>query len=274
MSDTAPLENDMPKSDSRLTDHSGRRKAAATISSILASAANTPQQIASVFRRRYPTIAVTGMSGVGKTRLVDTLTKRNTAAVSLEIGSTNMERRTRQSSKFRGFRFLVVPGNNAATRLAALEEVFHDHPVDGVIHVVANGYATPRRFNTGSSDSSFSRDELLAAELEDWTITAHRIAAMAVRRESPIWLVIAVTKTDLYPDEVDKALDYYSPNSGSPFGTKLDELQSLVGGAKIWVDVLPVCAPPGSGGTRAKDSKCSEQLDTLTNRLQHLSGQL
>lgn len=100
----------------------------------------------------------------------------------------------------------MVPGDNAATRLTALEEVFHDHSVDGVIHVVANGFATPRQFSKSSDGSTASRDERLNAELEDWTITAHRIAAMTVRRESPIWLVMAVTKTDLYPEEIEKAL--------------------------------------------------------------------
>ena len=48
-----------------------------------------------------------------------------------------MERRTRRNARLRGYRFRVVPGENAATRLGALDEVFHDEPVDGVLHVVA-----------------------------------------------------------------------------------------------------------------------------------------
>ena len=139
----------------------------------------------------------------------------------------------------------MVPGDNAATRLSALDEVFHDEPVDGVIHVVANGYATPRRTAGTSGTATASRDQQLAAELEDWVITSHRIASMAVRRDRPIWLVIAVTKADLYPDRVDEAVAYYSPGSGTPFGDKVDELRALAGGAKLSIDVLPVCSQGG-----------------------------
>ena len=91
---------------------------------------------------------------------------------------------------------------------------------------------------------------------------------MAVRRDSPIWLVIAVNKTDLFPDEIDKAVDYYSPGSGSPFGNRIDELRALVGGAKLWVDVLPVSTQdaPVSG------IASSALIDTLVERLGHLSG--
>jgi hypothetical protein len=109
--------------------------------------------------------------------------------------------------------------------------VFHDEAVDGVLHVVSWGHATPRRPAGTTGAAQATREELLAAELEDWTITAHRIASMAVRRERPTWLVIAVTKADLFADDVDAAVRYYSPGSGSPFGDKLDELRALAGGA-------------------------------------------
>ena len=76
-------------------------------------------------------VAVTGMTGVGKSQLVDRLARRTSADGVPEVGSAVMERRTRRSPRLHGFRFLVVPGDNAATRLAALDEVFHDEPVDG-----------------------------------------------------------------------------------------------------------------------------------------------
>ena len=123
-------------------------------------------------------------------------------------------------ARLHGFRFLVVPGDNAATRLGALDEVFHDEPVDGVIHVVANGHATPRRTAGTTGTATATREEQLAAELEDWAITSHRIASMAVRRDKPVWLVIAVTKTDLYPDELDEVVDYYSPGAAHRSATR------------------------------------------------------
>lgn len=255
----------------------GRAAVGATVAGgVLTALASAPERAGRLWRRRFPTVAVTGMTGVGKTHLADRLAGRSLSGVA-EVGSAVMERRTRRSPRLHGFRFLVVPGDNAATRLGALDEVFHDEPVDGVVHVVANGYATPRRTAGTTGAAVATREEQLAAELEDWTITAHRIASMAVRRDKPVWLVIAVSKADLYADEVDEAVRYYSPGSGTPFGDKVDELRALAGRAKLSVDVLPVSAL-GSGDRAASGSssisakQASTMVDALATRLAQLSG--
>src|SRR5664279_251607 len=93
--------------------------------------------------------------------------------------------------------------------------------------------------------ASATREEQLALELEDWAITSHLIASMAVRRHKPIWLIVAVTKTDLYPDDIAEAVHYYSPGSGSAFGAKVDALRAIAGGAKLSTDVLPVSSQGG-----------------------------
>ncbi|CAM3001510.1 MULTISPECIES: GTPase domain-containing protein [Dermacoccus] len=247
---------------------SGSGKAAIGTSiagSALTAVSTAPEKLSTLLHRRYPTVGVTGMTGVGKTRLVDRLARRTTAEGVTEVGSATMERRTSKSARLKGFRFRVVPGDNAATRLTALDEVFYEAPVDGVIHVVAYGHATPRR-SGGVSGAAPERtvEEQLAAELEDWTITAHRIAAMAVRRERPVWVVVAVTKADLYPERLDEAVRYYSPGSGSPFAAKLDELRALAGGAKISIDVLPVSAE--------NSKELDSLLATLEARMAQLSG--
>jgi hypothetical protein len=255
--------------------HSSRTAIGATIAGgVVTGLASAPDRVTRLFRRRFPTVAVTGMTGVGKTQLANRLARRGSGADVAEVGSAVLERRTRRSSRLVGFRFLVVPGDNAATRLGALDEVFHDEPVDGVIHVVANGYATPRRTAGTTGPATATREEQLAAELEDWAITAHRIASMAVRRGKPVWLVIAVTKVDLYPDDVDEVVHYYSPGSGSPFGDKIDELRALAGGARLSVDVLPVCSRGGDRGSAIPAKRASAMVEALALRLSQLSGQV
>lgn len=237
------------------------------------SLARGRDRVVHLAQRRYPTLAVTGMTGVGKSELVDHLCGRGTEEGVPESGSAVMERRVRRGALtgLRGFRFRVVPGENAATRLSALDEVFHDDPVDGVLHVVANGYATGRRTAGTSGPATVTREQQLARELDDWTVTAHRIASLAVRRSRPTWLVVVVTKADLFADDVEAVVRSYSPGSGTGFGRRLDELRALAGGANLSIDVLPACSHLEADAA-LDAARRDGYLEALTARMAQLAG--
>ncbi len=84
--------------------------------------------------------------------------------------------------------------------------------------------------------------------------------------------MVAVTKADLFPDDVEEAVRYYSPGSGSPFGEKVDELRALAGGARLSVDVRAVAAPGGARRSAMPDKQASRLVEALARRLEQLSG--
>jgi len=59
-------------------------------------------QLQRMFQHRYPTVAVTGMTGVGKTVLVDHLCRRTSSPGPVESGSAVMEYRVRRGGDLRG----------------------------------------------------------------------------------------------------------------------------------------------------------------------------
>src|SRR5207253_308276 len=96
-----------------------------------------------VFGKRI-NLAITGMEGIGKTVLRDLLVgtalkddyQKPTRSQKLEKGRVRLGQRILMN---------VVPGQEAHPRYVALDELFHSKkPIDGVIHVVANGFGLIR----------------------------------------------------------------------------------------------------------------------------------
>lgn len=79
-------------------------------------------------------------------------------------------------------------------------------------------------------------------------------------------------KGDLYPDDIDDVVRYYSPGSGSPFGDRIDELRALAGGARLSVDVLPVSSQGGDRTSVISPKRSAVLVEALATRLAQLSG--
>jgi hypothetical protein len=245
------------------------------------------EKLPDLYRSRNPVVAVTGLGGSGKTVLVHQLCSRKADYAPLEFESPTVERRSWRTG-LSGVRFRVVPGGDVAARRTGFEQLFHADPVDGVVHVVADGLATARPGTPEARDRSLGSLDAYRAhqrerEVEDFRETATHIASLVAQSRKPVWLLIAVTKTDLLHPHVaaDVVENYYSPHGHSPFAEVLRDLRRRVGEAGLTTAVMPVYALAEDFefageriATRGTPQDRDAKLDAFRRRLRHLTGQV
>lgn len=189
-----------------------------------------------------------GHEGIGKTVLQDLLTGHALKAdYRKPTRSQNMEKGKVKS----GQRILinVVPGQEAHPRYVALADLFHaKKPVDGVIHVVANGFGLIREPDArrvlvadGMTTIELLREYQKKREIEDLKQTLKRVRDSHLRHHAPRWMIIAVDKVDLYHDTITDAADALSPSLRSGIPKLLNELRPHVGQDNFRWTALPVC---------------------------------
>jgi len=195
-------------------------------------------------------IVFTGLGGAGKTVLFDFLSgqgfKQNykppRPSQSVEKGKVRKENRKMAIS--------VLPGQMDSPRMQGINEIFLDkNVVDGVIHVVCNGFVdvrdkTAREFLI--KDQSLKtiekfRQVQLREELRDLDETCKILRQSIQKHQKPKWLLIAVTKIDLFYDKLDVVREYYSPSGSSEFAKRLKLLQTQVGTDNFRWETVPVC---------------------------------
>ncbi|WP_214403576.1 hypothetical protein [Pseudonocardia lacus] len=245
------------------------------------------ERLPDAYRARNPIVAVTGLGGSGKTVLVHQACSRKRDYSPIEFESPTVEKQAWRTG-LSGMRFRIVPGGDVAARRTGFEQLFHSEPVDGVVHVVADGLATARPGSTPQAlDTSLSLDAYRALqrerEVEDFRRTATHIASLVGASRKPIWLLIAVTKTDLLHPHVanDVVENYYSLTGHSPFAEALRDLRRQVGDGGLTTAVMPVYAIAQDFefngqrlATRGTDSDRDAKLDAFRHRLRHLTGQI
>ncbi len=260
------------------------RGLAATAVPVVIGAAR--ERLPEAYRARNPIVAVTGLGGSGKTVLVHQACSRKADYAPLDFESPTVEKQSWRSG-LSGMRFRIVPGGDVAARRAGFEQLFHSDPVDGVVHVVADGLATARPGAPETRDPGLTLDAHRARqrerEVEDFRETATHIASLVGTSRRPVWLLIAVTKTDLLHPQVaaDVVENYYSLHGHSPFAEVLRDLRRRVGDAGLTTAVMPVYALAEDfefGGeriaTRGTPQDRDAKLAAFRNRLRHLTGQI
>ena len=196
-------------------------------------------------------IVFTGLAGAGKSVLFDYLCgegfkqgyKPPKPSQSVEKG------KVRKSNK--RMAISVLPGQTDAPRMQGLDDIFLGKKgVDGVIHVVANGFVQER---SPVAQSLLIKEENLKTieqfrqyqlekEFQDLHETCEIIRQSVHKHQKPKWLLVAVTKVDLFYDKLDVVREYYSPHGTSKFAKRLKELQVRVGTDNFRWETVPVCA--------------------------------
>lgn len=196
-------------------------------------------------------IAFTGLAGAGKSVLFDFLRgegfkqgyKPPKPSQSVETG------KIRPSNK--RMAISVLPGQIDSPRLQGINEIFlGKKSVDGVIHVVSNGFIEERSPDarallikeTKLETIELFRQYQFKKELADLDKTCEIIRQSIHQHQKPKWLLVAVTKVDLFYDKLDEVREYYSPRGKSKFAKCLKELQIRVGTDNFRWETVPVCA--------------------------------
>lgn len=199
-------------------------------------------------------IVFTGLSGVGKTVLLDFLSGKGfeqgyqppKPSQSVETGKLS---KTLKKEKPR-MAISVIPGQDDSPRLQGLDEIFLGKKgVDGVIHVVSNRFIevrSPEARNLLIKEDNLQtieqfRQYQLKKEFADLNETCEIIRKSIHKHQKPKWLLVAVTKVDLFYDKLSEAKKCYSPSGKSKFARRLKDLQIQVGTDNFRWETVPVC---------------------------------
>ncbi|HEV2860698.1 MAG TPA: GTPase [Pyrinomonadaceae bacterium] len=208
-------------------------------------------RITTFFLGKKSSIAITGMAGVGKTVLFDYLSSEAYERGYKPPGRSEDEETGKVTAAGQRIGFRTIPGQSAMPRREAIDKIFlGKKPVDGVIHVVANGFIEIRKQvsrQTLIRDASLDtlekfRSFYLGEELKDLHETCEIIRQSYQKHRKPAWVLVAVTKADLFYADIAQAERYYSPEGDGEFSQRMEILRSQIGWDNIRWDALPVCA--------------------------------
>lgn len=220
----------------------------------------TTRRLRVSLRRSRGPVVITGMSGAGKSvicKMLQGLVGRNYKKTEQSEDVEKRRVKISKSGKTLRAKLYVLPGDRDSQRRQEwVERLFkHGSYPAGVVHVVDWGMAEiwdsggrQELLNTLSdqnrpSDLAGVRDYLRTIrELEDFRRTSRLLKNAWADRGDEVWLVIAVTKCDLYWPQISDVCRYYIPGrkpaSDTPFARELRALIDEVQLAKL--AILPI----------------------------------
>ncbi len=208
------------------------------------------RKVEAYLKRRKNYVLFTGMEGVGKTVLFDFLSGKAYEKGYRPPAKSNKLERGRTADPGRPIGLKVIPGQSARPRMEAVERtLLGKTPPLGVVHVVANGFASIRGHESTEVIRKAGRVKSVAdlqnlqrkREIEElrqvcgWLRDAHRMA------RQPSWLIVAVTKYDLFPDALADVRSEYGPGGRGEVVKLLDDLVRFVGADNFQWQAVPVC---------------------------------
>ncbi|GHD42178.1 hypothetical protein [Streptomyces galbus] len=200
-------------------------------------------------------VAITGEAGAGKTVLYNALAQAIKTGDGDSTRSPDSEKhRTvfRSGSRRAQASVVVIPGQASQERELALSATMGGTASpQGIIHVVCWGHnrtwaASGRRAieqTLRAQNPDFDEESVrawhLRKEVEDFRDLCERITEQRAAKRLR-WMLIAVTKCDLYWDRIDLARDHYIPGGAVPESEFCTLLRDLADETSIRLAVLPM----------------------------------
>jgi hypothetical protein len=211
-------------------------------------------------------VAITGEPGAGKTVLYDALIRAIRTGDSDSVRSPDSEQHRatfRSGSRRAKASVVVIPGQQSEEREHALSVTMSGTASPhGIVHVVCWGHnrvwhgageraiegaLLARDANFGQTNRGEAMEPLqeqvrkwhLTKEVEDFGVLVEGITQQRYARRLR-WMIIAVTKCDLYWDRIEQARDYYIPNGSHNESEFSALLRDLATETSIQIAVLPM----------------------------------
>jgi hypothetical protein len=194
-------------------------------------------------------VVVLGRSSAGKTLLAKRLEGKIPSYKEVPALSTDVEVGAVGVGEWAKV-IRVIPGQDGVERRRGLEEAFSTHnDLEGVIYVTDWGFTEYRDENTkqllldkGVATIETLRKYNLDRDIGYFRDVCELIKTSVANGRGPRWVVIAVSKADLFYDELNDARKYYLSSQCGGFVEELHSLERCVGTLHLPCKVVPVSA--------------------------------